>query len=82
MKLTNDCYIISISTKNFIEKYFRDEDGWVKISAKGKKFHMTAEQLLNHLLPALANIKPGLIWNVEYEYMNEISSQKRRHKAL
>jgi hypothetical protein len=68
MKLTNDSYIISIGTNNFTEKYFRDEKGWVKISAKGNKFRMTAEQLLNHLLPAIANIKPGLMWEVEYKH--------------
>jgi hypothetical protein len=68
MKLTNNSYIISIGTKNFTEKYFRDKDGWVKISAKGKKFHMTAEQLLNHLLPAISGIKSGLKWKVEYKY--------------
>jgi len=67
MKLTNDSYIISIGTKNFTEKYFRDKDGWVKISAKGNKFRMTPEQLLNHLLPAISGIKPGLIWKVEYK---------------
>jgi hypothetical protein len=78
MKLTNDSYIISMGTKNFTEKYFRDEDGWVKISAKGKKFHMTAEQLLNHLLPAIADIKPGLIWNVEYKYKKEIKPPKKK----
>lgn len=68
MKLTNDSYIISMGTKNFTERYFRDEDGWVKISAKGKKFRMTAEQLLNHLLPAIANVKSGIVWRVEYKY--------------
>lgn len=71
-----------MGTKNFTEKYFRDEDGWVKISAKGKKFRMTPEQLLNHLLPAISDIKPGLIWNVEYKYMKEKNLPKRRHKAL
>jgi len=78
MKLTNDSYIISIGTKNFVEKYFRDKDGWVKISSKGRKFHMTAEQLLNHLLPAMADIKPGLIWNVEYKHKKEIRSLKKK----
>ena len=66
MKLTNDSYIISMSIKNFTEKYFRDGNGWVKISAQGKKFRMTAEQVLNHLLPALADIKPGLTVKVKY----------------
>lgn len=78
MKLTNDSYIISMGTKNFTEKYFRDENGWAKISAKGKKFRMTAEQLLNHLLPAIANIKPGLRWKVEYKYGKEIKSPKKK----
>lgn len=66
MKLTNDSYLITMGTKNITEKYFRDADGWVKISAKGNKFRMTAEQLLNHLLPAIADVKPGLTWKVEY----------------
>ena len=75
MKLTNDSYIISIGTKNFTEKYFRDKDGWVKISAKGNKFRMTAEQLLNHLLPAIAGIKRGLIWKVKYKHKKKDSSK-------
>jgi len=68
MKLTNDSYIITIGTKNFTEKYFRDEDGWVKVSAKGNKFRMTAEQFLNHLLPAISGVKPGLTWKAEYRH--------------
>jgi len=58
MKLTNNSYVIEISTENFTERYFRDKDGWLKISATGKEFRMTAEQVLNHVLPALAGIKP------------------------
>jgi hypothetical protein len=77
MKLTNDSYIISIGTKNFTEKYFRDKDGWVKISAKGNTFRMTAEQLLNHLLPAISGIKPSVIWKVEYKYKKDLKSIKR-----
>jgi hypothetical protein len=66
MKLTNDRYKILMGTKNFTEKYYKDVKGWVKISAKGNEFRMTAEQVLNHLLPALANIKPNLFVKVEY----------------
>lgn len=75
MKLTNDSYTIFIGTKNFTENYFKDKQGWVKISAKGKQFRMTAEQVLNHLLPALSGIKPGAIWKVEYKN-TKTSSQK------
>ncbi len=66
MKLTNDSYVILIGTKNFTERYYRDKTGWLKISARGRKFRMTAEQVLNHLLPALAGIKPNLIIKVEH----------------
>ena len=77
MKLTNDNYIITMGTKNFTEKYFRDENGWVKISAKGNKFRMTAEQLLNHLLPAISGVKSGLNWKVEYRHQKKINSSKK-----
>lgn len=66
MKLTNDRYTIVLGTKNFTERYFRDQFGWVKISARGKTFRMTAEQVLNHLLPALSGVKPNLSIKVDY----------------
>lgn len=66
MNLKNDSYVIYIGTENFTEKYYKDKQGWVKISAKGKEFRMTAEQLLNHLLPAIAGVKPGLKITVEH----------------
>lgn len=66
MKLTNDSYIILMGTRNFTERYYRDETGWLKVSARGRKFRMTAEQVLNHVLPALAGIKPNLTIKVEH----------------
>ena len=66
MKLTNDSYLILMGTKNFTERYYRDKTGWLKVSARGRKFRMTAEQLLNHLLPALAGIKPNLTVTVQH----------------
>jgi hypothetical protein len=66
MKLTNDSYTILIGTKNFTERYYRDKEGWAKVSARGKIFRMTAEQVLNHLLPALSGIKPNLTIKVIY----------------
>ena len=66
MKLTNDGYVISISTKNWTERYYRSGPGWVKESARGRMFPATAEQVLNHLLPALAKLKPGLTVTVEH----------------
>lgn len=67
MKLTNDSYTILISTKNFTERYYRDKKGWAKVSARGNIFRMTAEQILNHLLPALSGIKPSLTVKVDYK---------------
>ena len=66
MKLTNDRYLIWMGTKNFTERYCRDADGWLKVSARGRKFRLTAEQVLNHLLPALAGLKPNLLLKVEH----------------
>ena len=66
MNLKNDNYVICMGTKNFTEKYYRDKDGWLKISARGRRFRMTAEQVLNHLLPAIAGIKPNIILKVEH----------------
>ncbi len=66
MNLTNDTYLILIGTRSFTERYYRDKTGWLKVSARGRKFRMTAEQVLNHLLPALAGIKPNLTIKVEH----------------
>jgi hypothetical protein len=66
MKLTNDTYTIVIGTENWTERYYRDKDGWLKISARGRRFRMTAEQVLNHILPALAGVKENLTIKVEH----------------
>ncbi|TMG55542.1 MAG: hypothetical protein E6H87_14300 [Chloroflexi bacterium] len=66
MDLTNDSYVIVIGTKNFTERYYRDKVGWLKVSARGRKFRATAEQVLNHVLPAVAGIKPKVTIKVEH----------------
>lgn len=71
MNLKNDTYVIYLGTKNFTEKYSKDKDGWLKISARGIVFRMTAEQVLNHLLPAFAGVKKDLIIKVEHKEVNE-----------
>jgi len=67
MNLTNDSYVILISTKTATERYYRDESGWVKVSTRGRTFRATAEQVLNHVLPALAGIKPNVTIKVEHD---------------
>jgi hypothetical protein len=66
MNLANDSYVILIGTKSFTERYFRDKSGWLKVSARGRTFRMTAEQVLNHVLPAVAGIKPKVSIKVEH----------------
>ncbi len=66
MQLTNDCYTIFISGKTWTERYYRDQAGWLKVSTRGRKFRATAEQVLNHVLPALAGLKPNLTVKVEH----------------
>lgn len=66
MNFKNESYVIYMGNKNFTEKYYKDKKGWVKISARGNEFRMTAEQVLNHLLPAVSGIKPRVICKVEY----------------
>jgi len=66
MDLTNDSYVIVIGTQNVAERYYRDRVGWLKVSARGRKFRATAEQVLNHVLPAVAGIKPNVTVKVEH----------------
>ena len=74
MKLTNDSYIILMGTKNFTERYCRDKKGWMKVSARGNIFRMTAEQVLNHLLSVFSGIKPNVI--VKVAYSGEIKNKE------
>lgn len=54
MKMTNDTYCVVFEGKRTRERYYRDKEGWLKVSNRGRVFRATAEQVLNHLLPALA----------------------------
>ena len=71
MNLANDNYLILISTKNFTERYYRDKAGWLKVSSRGRTFRMTAEQVLNHVLPAVAGIKRNVMIKVEHHDRKE-----------
>jgi hypothetical protein len=85
MNLTNNSYLILIGTKNFTERYYRDKTGWLKVSARGRTFRMTPEQVLNHVLPAFAGVKPNLTIKVEHracscemnEAIKELTSRGR-----
>ncbi len=72
MDLTNDSYVILLHTGKATERYYRDKRTsgdkrcWVKVSVRGNAFRATAEQVLNHLLPALAGLQPGVTVEVEH----------------
>jgi hypothetical protein len=71
MNLANDSYIILIGTKNFTERYYRDKTGWLKVSSRGRTFRMTAEQVLNHVLPAIAGVKRNVTIKVEHNDLTD-----------
>ncbi len=66
MRLTNDSYLITLRAGKAVEHYYRDGTQWTKRSSRGRRFGATAEQVLNHLLPALAGVKPDVSVTVEH----------------
>ncbi|MGE5134872.1 MAG: hypothetical protein ACM32E_18445 [Gemmatimonadota bacterium] len=69
MTLRNTEYRISFSSKKtgrFYYYFARDKGGWYQITAAGNRHKATAEQVLNHVLPALAGVKPNAGITVEY----------------
>ncbi len=66
MNLRNDSYLILIGTRSATERHFRDKKGWIKVSTHGRTFRATAEQVLNHVLPALAGHKANVTIRVEH----------------
>ena len=71
MRLTNDCYLITIYAGTGVEHYYRDGPGWIKESVRGRKFKATAEQVLNHLLPVLAGVSHRASATVEHRDLGE-----------
>ena len=65
--LRNDTYVVVFHFENGAERYYRDKNGWVKVSTRGRAFRATAEQVLNHLLPALAGLAGSKV-EVEVEH--------------
>ena len=53
MRMTNETYCVTFNGKRTTERYYRDRHGWLKVSNRGRVFRLSAEQVLNHLLPAL-----------------------------
>src|SRR2546423_363775 len=79
--LTNHSYVILIKTKTSTECYYRDTAGWVKVSTRGRTYRATAEQVLNHVLPALAGVKPNLTISVEHHEPGPSEKSHRRKRG-
>jgi hypothetical protein len=75
VRLTNDCYLITLKFQSGVERYFKDDDHWTKLTARGRRMPATAEQVLNHLLPALAGTKPGITVQVDHRDLDESAAQ-------
>jgi len=77
--MKNTDYIICITTKSGRTwRWTKDKTGWKQIGPEGQIHQPTAEQVLNHLLPALANIKPV---TVEVVYKGSYRPTQRRARA-
>lgn len=62
MTLRNTEYRITFTSESgrLYYSFAKDESGWYQITAAGKRHEATAEQVLNHILPALAEVEPGV----------------------
>ena len=74
-------YITSTTKGHRTWKWLKDETGWRQIGPEGQMHHPTAEQVLNHLLPALANIKPvtvRVVYKRSEPYKGSVSNPRAR----
>ena len=71
MRLTNDSYLVTLQFDFGAEHYFRDGDRWTKLTTRGRRMPATAEQVMNHVLPALAGVKPGVDVRVRHRDIDE-----------
>ena len=75
MDLTNASYRITLRSGKLIERYRRDRSGWRKRSTRRRLFRLSAEQVLNHLLPVLAGLRPSV--TVEVDHVDRRATRRR-----
>ena len=61
--MKNDECVIKILRRNghVYQTFHREKNGWIQINSKGTVRPCTAEQLLSHMLPALAGLSSAEI---------------------
>jgi hypothetical protein len=37
MRLTNDCYLITLRFRSGVEQYFKDDGEWTKLTTRGRR---------------------------------------------
>jgi len=68
----DECTIYIIFKDRCINKFRKEKKGWILTSSNGTIYPCTSEQMISHLLPALAGIKgPHVTVKVEPDYVNE-----------
>jgi hypothetical protein len=75
VRLTNDCYLVTLRLGSGVEHYYRDRERWTKLTTRGRRMPATAEQVLNHLLPALAGVKAGVEVEVRHRDIDDDAGQ-------
>ncbi|BBY16866.1 hypothetical protein [Mycolicibacterium litorale] len=75
MRLTNDCYLVTLRFPTGEEHYYRDGARWTKLTTRGRRMPATAEQVMNHLLPALAGVKSGVEVRVTHRDLSDETGQ-------
>jgi len=66
MDLTNNPHVIHIGGKRSVQRFCRKRAGWVTVSSLDRVLRPAAEQVLNHVLPALAGINSNVPLRVEH----------------
>jgi len=66
----SECTIYIMFKDRWLQKFRKENEGWMLTSSKGTVYPCTAEQMVSHLLPALAGIK-GLNVTVKVEPDNK-----------
>ena len=69
----SECTIYIMFKERWIQKFNKGKDGWILTTTKGTIHPCSAEQLLSHLLPALAGIK-GRHVKVKVQLENKIEN--------
>jgi hypothetical protein len=54
----NECTIYITTKHGYTQSYRREKNGWTQTSPNGTVRLLSAEQLLSHILPSLAEIGP------------------------